>query len=183
MHGFLSFLPRSYVKFVVKSNLSTCDTTRLQFLRTPAYSKVLLSSPPSSPPTHSQNPDSSLDLPLSSQLAPGPGPLPGLAVPAPTQILGSSPLTLRPCPSKGAKNEGASRLRSKRRKRGSDWGLGPERARQAPRGPARGCTPGLSKPRPPPPFLLPQLVFAVTDHEPSSPLCAPFPGDVKGRHN
>lgn len=142
--------------------------------------------PPPTPhlPTHSQIPDSSLDFPLSSQLAPGPGPLPCLAVPAPTQILGSSPLTLRPCPSKGANNEGASRLSSKRRKLGSGWGLGPERARQAPRGPARGCTPGLSQPRPPPPFPLPpQLVFALTDHEPSSSLCAPFPGDVKGRHN
>lgn len=49
MHGFLSFLPRSSVKFVVTSNLSTCDTTRLQFLRTPPYFKVVLASPPPSP--------------------------------------------------------------------------------------------------------------------------------------
>lgn len=162
-------------KFLVRLNLSACDTTSLQFLRTPAYPNVILCSP------DLQIPDKRLDLPLSFRLDPAPSSL-GWArcFPAVLSFASSNrnflqqPFDLPPLPSYEEKGRRGTLVKIRAEKSGHGWGLGPKSARQAPRGPLPQATPDL----PQPPF--PTFSTRILDDW-SLAFLAPSPGDVRGR--
>lgn len=149
--------PRFYLDpeggFVLRLKLSACDTTLLQFPPTPAYSKIVLGHPPPSPRlTRSrQTPEPATVPPAGSYLqfpaASSQPPCRFKAVPALKEILGSSPLTLHPCPSIRGKGRTDILVKIKDGETQIQLGSGPQKRSMSPSRPfAKDCTPGWSQP-------------------------------------